>query len=51
MKRGAAGYEFPNFKDFNPDGECLRNLNEDLIGRIGIKTIFIFAGNYMWEGH
>jgi len=36
---------------FDYDGEYSRNLKGDLIRRIGIETIFIFAGNYMWEGH
>ena len=48
MKRGAAGYEFLNFKDFNPDGDYTRSLNEGLIGRIGIEAVFILVGNYMW---
>ncbi len=38
---GAAGYEFQDFKDVEPDGECSRNLKEDLIGRIGIEAVFI----------
>ncbi len=33
--------KYQNFKMFDPDGECLRNLKEDLIGRIGIEAISI----------
>ena len=34
--------KYLNFEMFDYDGECSRNLKEDLIGRIGIEANFIF---------
>jgi hypothetical protein len=48
--RGAAGDEFLNFKTLDYDGENLRSLKEDLIGRIGIENILILL-EIIFEDH
>jgi len=47
---GAAGDEFLNFQEVDPDERYSRKSKEDLIGRIGIEAICILLEIICGEG-